>query len=483
MKVTGWILATLTALSILPLSARAQSSQLPGDVLNYLRFVDLRDLFAHDTQLSGTSNLIMKTLEEDPERLLGKGKSYLSFYRSGAVGPKGSKVRSNGKSVYSYSDENDGSETRINTVLGLDFEDILVEDIERGLEEAQVFRLRLLLFAHDKNRITDPYYFRRINIRVDWTIPRERADERVQFIELIEEIPLALTSFKVDGDLLERKVILHDDRFGITKVFPIGVGSFDVRTAYGMDNHVSLMTYEFRNATLKKTKVNKGSIPNVRSRIYPSYYKGRPFIAIYDADQGYRQIGLHYQIDSDGLRRGFVSHGCIRVEDKHLYQLDVIVNEGPKDEIPINMVYNLEGFDDIFHPMPKLDLEYNIVNYSDRPGPRVWDKKKNDWTTKWIHSIKCPNSSYSTRYYGDIFHTIADSDCLTKVSKRSGNVYEITSYMKGLSSNLPLAYTSSDNHVPTGQMSTEGGEVEAGNRNSENLKELFKKLKNTPGLY
>ncbi len=468
------LMTALTSLCLQPVWAQAQTQTAP-DILNYLRFVDLRDLLNNGTELSGTSNLIIKALEDDTQKLqiLGSDKSNIHFFRSGPLGPKGGKIQSNGKSVYAYSQENDGSQTRTNTVLGAELEDIQIVDTEKSVSEAQIFDLKMILFIHDENRAPgdspDDYYFRRVNLRVDWTIPKDRARERIQVGNDVQEISLSQTNFHVAGDLLERKVILEDTTNNIIKVFPIGVGSFDVRTAPGMDNHVSLMTYEFQDAVLKKTSIDKGSIPNVQSRIYPSYYRGRPFIAIYDKEKGYRQIGMHYQIDASGLRRGFVSHGCIRVEDKYLYQLDVIVNEGVQDEIPARFVYNLEGYDNIFHPMPKMDSKYNIVNYSE-----LAPSSGGRWT-----KIKCPHSSYNVRYYGDRFHTIADSDCLTRVSEKSGHVYDVLAYMKGLSEELPQTYTSWDNHVPTSSMSTEGGEAEAGNVNSENTKDYQQFMNDT----
>lgn len=466
MRKKAWFsLAIFSLLTVGSLRIQAQvTNQGP---LDHLRFVDIRDLRKNNTELASTSNLLMTTLERNSELFLGPGTSHISFHRSGAQGPNLGSVQSvEGKKVYIYSDENDGRETRTNTILGAELEHITVEDIDRGIDQAQVFTLYMILFVHNDQRVEgrspDDYYFKRVALRVDWTIPKERASERVQILDSLPEIPLSRTQFQVVGDLLGRKVILEDRQNQITKVFPIGVGSFDVRTAFGMDNHVSLMTFEFQDAVLKKTDSQRGFYPNTRSRIYPSYYKGRPFLAIFDRTKGYRQIGMHYQIDDDGLRRGFVSHGCVRVEDKYLYQLDAILNEGLQDEIPIKIVYDLKGYENIDHPMPKLDSGYNIVNYSELTPPNGG---------KWT-SVACKHSTYNVRYYGNTFHTIADGDCLTRVSYRSGSVYEIIDYLKGQSMMLPQAYISRDNHVPVSEQSDEGGEIEAGNRNSEDFESL-----------
>lgn len=473
----GWLLATLCSILMItwqnsPAEAQAYSQ---GGALDHLRFVDIRDLLKYNTDLSGTSNLLMKTLEQNPSLFLGDNSSHIRFYRSGAQGPRGSKVSKSGKTIFIYSPENDGSETRRNTILGAEFERIVVEDIHRGLEAAQVFSFQMILFIHDDNRAegrsADDYYFRRLEVKVDWTIPPERAHERVRILNVLEEIPLSRTQFQVAGDLLERKVILEDPYNKITKVFPIGVGGFDVRTAYGMDNHVSLMTYEFEDAVLKKTDSEQGFHPNTRSRIYPSYYKGRPFIALYDRVKGYRQIGMHYQIDSS-LTRGFVSHGCIRVEDMYLYQLDAIVNEGVHEEIPVKMVYNLQGYEEFTHPKPKMDSSYKIVNYSSLRPP---------YGDKWT-KVECKNSSYNVRYYGETYHTIADSDCLTQLATRNGSVYDIIDYMTGRTYTPPVAYTSMDNHVPVSLQSGEGGEIEAGNQNSDNFESL-EQFKSRTGHY
>jgi hypothetical protein len=259
-------------------------------------------------------------------------------------------------------------------------------------------------------------------------------------LSLDQDIPLSAVQFSLWGDLLDRKVILEDAVFGITKVFPLGVGSFKIRTGQNMDGTVEIMTDRFdAGARLYKVKAMEGhgGSSNTRARNYPGYYRGRPFFGIIANDGKYKSIGLHYQIDADGLKRGFVSHGCIRVRDKDLYQLDAILNEGAQEYLPVRVHYHLgDRFVARTHPMPHLDNMYGAAVYSSVPTE---------------NKIQCKFTSYNVQYdrRNPGVHTLADGDCLTMTKMVGRPTSDVINYLMGYTIDRPMGlYSSGRDHVP-----------------------------------
>lgn len=446
------ILGVLAALSV-SCSAFAQTTL----DYNSLRHIDLRDLVHHGshydvrekkevkgTALRGTSTLLMRFMENYPQRFVGPIDSSgrindtvsttVKFYPDGAKGPEGS---ANENDVFQIS--SDFPETRRQTIFSAEFEDIVVEQPETETV-SPIYKLRMILFVHDQNHpfAVGGYYFRRLTVRVNWQIPKERETERVQVLsggnDSAQDIPLSHTKFRVIGDILERKIILEEPTYGIIKTFPIGVGAFDVRTAPGMDRKVvRQLTEEFPNGFVRQEKLNSEPIQsNTRVRTYPSYYRGRPFIGLRTSDGQYRQIGMHYQIDKWGLTRGFVSHACIRVRDKDLYQIDAILNEGPHGTLSIDFRNAQPQYSRYIHPMEKFEENYKQVVYSTRATEPT---------------VKCERSTYSIRFYGQ-YHTLADGDCLTKVEQVKGSPQPIIDYLLGRSTVEPLTLLTDIEHDP-----------------------------------
>lgn len=353
--------------------------------------------------------------------------NYVRYYKAGAQGPSEGFIDTNSSGTKFYNVTQDPTHTRMNTIFSVELEDI-VEEVQD-----QVFKLNIILFIHDDvspvGEMSFGHYFRRLQVRVDVS-SEDTQTHGVQVLKHIEDIPLGNTQFKIVGDVLDRKVILEETNHGIYKIFPIGVGGFDIQTAPGMDGGVASTTFTFPNAKMKSTQ-DYQTYSNTRSRINPTYYKARPFLALYANGTNYRGIGLHYQIEDDGLTRGFVSHGCVRVRDKDLYQLDAILNDGPLTEISANIVYDLQGYKHLDHPMPKLNHKYSLKVFSQV----ATDNNIGDQDWQYLYPAgqqrKCGATTHDVQFVGGGWHTVADSDCLSKHVERKESVQPVIDYIRG----------------------------------------------------
>lgn len=434
---------------------------------DYLKHVDIRDIAKYDNRdvhFRGTSNKIMEAFEGFPGLFVGEiaddliipnMATQVRYYREGAIGPDGHYSKNDsGADVFVSTNKNE--HTRKNVILSVDYEKVV--DVTG---EDKVFDADLLLFVHDDFY---GYYFRRLQVRVDWFKNAQGSIlDVVQVTKFHQDIHLNETRFNVKASILDRKMILEDPYNMITKVFPLTVGALDIRTEVGMDGQVHSMTFlvpnrlrnsnnryseyePFENAELKKAS-SWHAINNTRARNFPAYFRGRPFIAIIDKNLGdnaggYREIGFHYQINRDRLIRGFESHGCVRMADKDLYQLDAILNEGPHETIPTKVVYDLPQYKTLDNPMPKVNSNYNVVAYS-----------KMDPSTK---VVRCKSgSTYSVRHYGGGYHTVSDGDCLTLVQRRNQSATSVVNYMLGFNNEFPSAHVTRLAHIPYAQEAEE----------------------------
>lgn len=449
---TKWI----TILGLLLSSAVAQANR-----FEYLKHVDVRDIAKYDNQavgFRGTSNKILDLLENYPGLFVGEThedlvvpdmNTHIRFYRDGALGPDGH-YRTNDSGIEVFQSTKTNEHTRKNVIFSADYENVV--DVTG---EDKVFDVDLILFIHDDSF---GYYFRRLQLRVDW---HQNAGGKGSLLDVVQvqkfyhDIHLNDTRFNVKVSILDRKMIVEEPYHLITKVFPLTVGALDIRTEVGMDGQVQTMTFlvprrlrndknryseyeDFSNAEIKKAS-SWHATNNTRARNFPAYFRGRPFIAVIDKNigenaGGYREIGFHYQITRDKLVRGFESHGCMRMADKDLYQLDAILNEGPHETLTTRVVYDLPQYRWVDNPMPKVNSNYNVVAYS-----------KADPQTK---SVKCENgTSYAVRHYGN-YHTVSDNDCLTLIQRRSNSVQPIVDYILGNSGDFPRAHVANITHLP-----------------------------------
>lgn len=473
-------------------------------------------------ELTKSSRLIIEEMNTRPERFTGpivngqidaSARQNLHF---GVLAPEGAKNTNQeadeetGVKMETFVISNDNSDSRKNVILGATVESI-TEKLRKDPAGTKQVDMKLLLLVRDDSRgytgiingddgvprsvTSNNYiYFRRVSVSVDQLRPEGQMVVSVRPDG--QDIPLADTKFELVGSLMDRKVVMMDRKHRIYKPFPIGVGSFDIKSEYNMeflkgpaDNKfadpvpvVETLTGEYPNAIITKASVwrtsNHGT--NTRSRIHPHYYNGRPFIGIRDVnagalannDLGYKAIGMHYQIDADGLKRGFVSHGCIRVRDNDLYQLDAILNEGFHDALKLKLTNNFDDtFYDQFEPMmPKMNSSYYALAYSNlNQDLTVVDCRPDNVNKKFnvywlggcaqggINSKGGCNLDYF-QYSG--YHTISDHECLPQTVKVPESVEPIIAYMKGQTTTKPLMQIRNWEHHPEITRKAQTGEVE-----------------------
>jgi len=411
---------------------------------------ELAKLLPDDSdRLPGTSRKILDAISKNPFRFAGAD---VRYYEDGARGPGGSStfIQERGRNEFVINKRY--PETQTNTIFSADY--ISAVEVAPSVIEA-----KLLLFIHSDNI---GHYFRKLTVRVDWKKNKTHSlEDVVSVLKVDDEILLKDTDFKMKGSLSAQKIILEDQNSGIVKVFPVTVGAIDART-----NSVESMTFwvpekqrragktealqrefqDFSNAALvKRSHWSTGF--NTSERLYPSYYSGRPFIALIDMNYvssetnfgaGYREIGLHYQITEPNLERGFKSHGCVRVIDKDLYQLDAIVNHGPKNTIASIFKKRLPEYEDINHPHTYKST-YSKVGYTDyrseiQSGSVACKYKGND-------SYQYRSVRWNSKDENEKYHTIIDSDCLTKVYKTDNTANEVRNFW----AQVPGSYV--DSHI------------------------------------
>lgn len=420
----------------------------------YINHIDLRDVLEFDAELAkklpdasdrlpGTSKKILQAVSENTARFTGdlinsNGKLRIQpsgnvrYYKKGARGPIGHIGTVNVGSTSNPDIRENGfvidkryPHTYNNTLFSVDY--ISAKEVAPSVIEAKL----LLYITEPENKRGD--FFRRLTVKVDWEKNKTHGiEDVVSIVDVEDDIPLSATDFKLSGSLSTQKVILEDAKFGLVKIFPVTVGSIDVR-----DGVVESMNFwvpddnrsrakseelkkefqDFSNAALIKRSTWKSSRAwaNTHERVYPNDYKGRPFLGLIDLNyvqdgkyaNGYREIGIHYQITSDRLERGFRSHGCNRMRDKDLYQLDNIVNKSTKPMVKAVFKKTLPDYKELSHP-------HKREKYA---GQVMYTKFKSEQT-----NVLCkinPDKFRSVRWNSSdkIYHTVIGSDCLTRVQK------------------------------------------------------------------
>ena len=172
---------------------------------------------------------------------------------------------------------------------------------------------------------------------------------QISQIQIVRDLPISQTHFTMKLGVMQRKIILSDAEHGIVKIYPVGVGGFD----FGVlkKGAVSALTPKYKIASVERSAA-------IYSRDFPAYYAGRPFVRVSNGDGNYTELGFHYSI-TPKLERGFVSHGCVRVRDKDLYELYYIVLGSGDTSIPLEIRYWLKEKTD--HPFPLDDSKYEEV--------------------------------------------------------------------------------------------------------------------------
>jgi len=443
---------------------RAALEEARADVIRvyqHIQHVDLRDVDKYDKEIAkllpnsqdrlpGTSRKILKAVSENTYRFTGFDN--IRYFENGARGPKGrvdSVPYKEGKRK-EFIIEKRYTETYNDTLFSVDY--------ESAREIApQVIEADLVLFAHESSF---GHFFKRVTVVVDWKKNKTHGiEDVVRITKSGPEIRLSETDFRLKGSIADQKIILEDQATGITKVFPVTVGAIDARDGLvesmnfhvpesnrrnakkaGKDSALQAEFQDFSNAALiKRSLWNTGtSWANTHERTYPHDYRGRPFMALVDMNfvdgndfaKGYREVGIHYQITRKALERGFRSHGCVRVRDKDLYQIDAIVNFGPRDKVPAVFKRDLPQYADLNHPHT-YNKNVAMVKYTDynaalhRQGSRA---------ERVLCKISPSEKGRKVRWNSDnkAYHTVIGNDCLTSTEKSTGvSSADVKAYWNG----------------------------------------------------
>jgi hypothetical protein len=174
----------------------------------------------------------------------------------------------------------------------------------------------------------------------------------------LEDIGMRDVRFTMKVGLVQRKAILEDQIHGLKIVYPLGVGGLDEITHPGRP---MILTPSFSNGALEKRYV-------IAERNDPPYFKGKPFIRLSNSN-GYLPVGFHIQ-QNPVFVRGFDSHGCMRLREKDLTELFLIVTRTDLDETPLAVFKSLP--DGLNHPYP-LHTQYykRIKNFGTPEKPLI----------------------------------------------------------------------------------------------------------------
>lgn len=184
------------------------------------------------------------------------------------------------------------------------------------------------------------------------------AEKKIRKITLVRDVALAQTRFRVDVALLQRKAIIKEESLGIQIVYPLGVGGFDEAVE---NTSIKLKTPRFRNAALKRDNPIKFD---------------HPFISIH-SNNGTRRtpFGLHAE-PGPQFSRGFLSHGCLRVRLKDLYELNLLINDQGAELVKLDVHYRLDGTP--IHPFPVLNDRFQaVVNCGSELNPKTCKDEEN----------------------------------------------------------------------------------------------------------
>jgi hypothetical protein len=228
-------------------------------------------------------------------------------------------------------------------------------------EDENLLHVPLLTYVNLKSDFSDSF-FQRFDVTVDTQKKRV-----VQITEKGPEINIKKTSFNFVVDLFGRKLIAQDAKNDITIVYPLGVGGLDdgVTTS---DRSRRLMTPTINNGYLIKS-----SAKVMLEHCFPDYFNCRPFLPIFDSPtptDGWTKLGLHGPITAK-LLRGFVSHGCMRMREKDLYEVTSILLGSSQAKLPITIMLDSES-SEFDHPMPLYNERYfSVYNAGTVAVPKV----------------------------------------------------------------------------------------------------------------
>ncbi len=172
-----------------------------------------------------------------------------------------------------------------------------------------------------------------------------------------ERIALSETNFRIDLDLVGRKLVMTDSsEHELKMVFPLAHGGLNMMKT-------KIMTPQFRTAYINKATI-------ISERTNPSYYQGLPFLRVMTntkVSKGWTGIGIHIKQNSS-LKRSPDSHGCIRLRKWDLMTAHNITKFGPRQFTPLTI--HLTHAEDVLHPTPMYNRSFKkIKNFGTKSNP------------------------------------------------------------------------------------------------------------------
>jgi hypothetical protein len=142
--------------------------------------------------------------------------------------------------------------------------------------------------------------------------------------EVPEDLP-TLVAPEIIVSLSKQTVHLFDRATGVSRVYPTGVGVRSSSTGRSI-------TPTGHYATSPDTSDGWYYAP---ARWSPEYFEGYPFLRLdIENSEGAHTYGLHGPI-TNPLQRGFVSHGCMRMEKSDIVELFYMVKDHPSTPVTI----------------------------------------------------------------------------------------------------------------------------------------------------
>jgi hypothetical protein len=443
---------------------------IPENFFDYAKYNELRNVRDYDSDankpydINGTSGRILNAIEENPFRFTGFNDLRFFAGRSD-IAPTGSAgYNDEGQRVFQIANRRD--DRRRNAIISVYYENIQeVSAIKYPQSGAiqDVYRADLLLLSHLEDRGA---FFTKVRVELDWS---DFAGDDKGYVNVISEprhISLSETDFEVYVDLGKQKTILKDkSEHDITIVFAITTGGFDNRSS--VDGVVGSLSLQMPRNLVSQAQLNENPEleyqdfdketsflvkrsrwsnhrVNTETRTAPYFFNGRPFISIIDTrfltrDEngelpanlhgGYRLVGFHDKIESDGLIRAPYSNGCLRTPDPDLYALDAIINHGPKDMIPVSAKMSQPEFADLEPILPRQNL-YRQTRLQVRDG-----------SPNNARTVDCgpSTSNYTVKFYrgndGRQYQTMVSSSCLTGMATVNESSERIVEYIIDKSEN------------------------------------------------
>lgn len=219
------------------------------------------------------------------------------------------------------------------------------------------------LMASVKTR-SDRYALVSLRLAVD-------AEGSVHLVDRGDLRPFSKLAFDVRTSLIERKTIVEEASVGWKIVYPVAVGGFNQGITKGSKGRTVLVTPRFTHATLPKSEASERR---------GGYFKNLPFIRIHDRTDDYDGYAFHIYVDYDhpyapandtDFRRGFHSHGCIRMRQGDLEELWAVVRKSAPKRTPFEVTLRSDVRDREDSPLPLDDASYwNVVNCGSAAHPR-----------------------------------------------------------------------------------------------------------------